>query len=429
MKIRYSFSLSPWHMWLLVAALVFSPPATIRLLAENWTDNTGNFKLEAEFVALQGDKVVLKKPNGATVEVPLRRLNAAGQELAKRLAAKPATSTPTPPPTSRQIAPATNASSGSQAPDAYLRELIAASESGDYQKLWNALPAGYQKDVHDVIHHFAENMDPALWKQGADLLKKAARVLKDKRQFILGHPVVATKPEVGKALPPMSDALDALVNSELTDLQKLKTFDFLKFASGDGKKIAEKMKVASEAAKDLQKLVPPGGPNAAGNPFADFSGAKASDVKIVVVKHEGDSAILKFEVKGKATPEGEKEWQRVDGKWLPKEVTDKWQNNIADAKQWISGEMKQKVQESKVQVGFFLAPINMTLDQLLAAQSQQQFDQVIMNLMQQFGAGPGGPGAPPGVPGPPGGPRAPGAPRFPAPPGAPGAPAAPPAAQ
>lgn len=435
MKNRFSLSQNSWQMCFLTLAVVMASATTTRLLAEIWTDNTGNFKIDAEFVALQGDKVVLKKPNGATVEVPLRRLNATGQELAKRLASKPATSTPAAPLTPRPSAPVTTSSSGSQAsgsqaPDAYLRELMAASEAGDYQKMWNALPSAYQKDVHDIIHHFAENMDPMLWKQGSDLLKKAVKVLKDKRQFILAHPVVASKPEVGKALPPLSDALDAVVNSELSDLQKLKTFDFLKFASGDGKKIAEKMKIASEATKDLQKMVPPGvggvpgAPNSAANPFSDFSGAKPSDVKIIVVKHEGDSAVLKFEIKGKPTPEGEKEWQRVEGKWLPKEMVAKWQEGITEAKQWIAGEMKQKVQQSKAQVGFILAPVNMTLDQLLAAQSQQQFDQVIMNLMAQFGAG--GPGTPPGAPAPPGAPRAPGAPRFQTPPGAPAAPSAPP---
>ena len=43
-----------------------------RIFAETWSDNTGKFKVEAQFVAIQGDKVVLKKADGSTLQVPLR---------------------------------------------------------------------------------------------------------------------------------------------------------------------------------------------------------------------------------------------------------------------------------------------------------------------------------------------------------------------
>jgi hypothetical protein len=58
-----------------------------------WTDSTGKFSAAAQFVEVNGDRVVLKKASGATVTVPLSRLSDADREYLKTLAkpdAKPA---------------------------------------------------------------------------------------------------------------------------------------------------------------------------------------------------------------------------------------------------------------------------------------------------------------------------------------------------
>ena len=256
-----------------------------------------------------------------------------------------------------------------------------ASEAGDYQKIWNALPSNYQQDIHDVIHSFADNMDAGLWTEVVGVLKKGVRVLKEKRSFILGHPQIALAGDaLAKNLPPITDLLDVTVNSELSDLEKLKTFDVVKFGAAEGKIIFEKMKAASEAAKELQKLAPnpgaaAGAAGAGPNPFAGLQDMKLNDVKITVVKREGNSAVLKFDLKDK--PGKEDEWVKVNGKWLPKKMVDEWQPQIAKAKAWTSGEMKQLLDGATIQFGPSIAPINLTLDQLLAAQSQEQFNQVI----------------------------------------------------
>ncbi|MEZ6122597.1 MAG: SHD1 domain-containing protein [Planctomycetaceae bacterium] len=52
-----------------------------------WTDNTGSFKVEAEFIALKGTSVTLKrKADGKELELPLERLSAADQKAAQELA-------------------------------------------------------------------------------------------------------------------------------------------------------------------------------------------------------------------------------------------------------------------------------------------------------------------------------------------------------
>jgi S1-C subfamily serine protease len=51
-----------------------------------WTDNSGTFKIEAQFVKVEGDKVLLKKKDGSSLAVPLARLSANDREVAKQLA-------------------------------------------------------------------------------------------------------------------------------------------------------------------------------------------------------------------------------------------------------------------------------------------------------------------------------------------------------
>lgn len=307
------------------ASLSALTPNTVR--GETWKDNTGKFSVEAQFISLQGDKVVLKKANGSTIQVPLARLDAASQEQAKRLAAIP----PQP--------------GAEQAPDVYVRELILLGMSADYHKLWHAVPASYQKDIHDVVHSFAQNMDPSLWNNGSGLVKKAVRVLKEKKQFILAHPqVVAAGDAAAKNWDPLVDFLDSAVNSDLTDLEKLKTIDLAQFTAGGGAKIIEKLKVASEASKEFQKVAlpaPPLGGDGAGGlpgaPFADLAQLQPSDIKVSTISREGDKAVLKTEL-GKTVMQ--EEWVKVEGKWVPSKLAKDWQSHMTEARQWTAGEMK-----------------------------------------------------------------------------------------
>ncbi len=53
--------------------------------SRTWTDATGQFQVDAEFVELQGNTVVLKKADGATVRIPLDKLSAEDQKIAREL--------------------------------------------------------------------------------------------------------------------------------------------------------------------------------------------------------------------------------------------------------------------------------------------------------------------------------------------------------
>jgi S1-C subfamily serine protease len=58
----------------------------VTAVARVWSDKTGKFKIEADFVALKDERVTLKKPSGTEIVVPLDKLSEADQEVARTLA-------------------------------------------------------------------------------------------------------------------------------------------------------------------------------------------------------------------------------------------------------------------------------------------------------------------------------------------------------
>ena len=57
--------------------------------------------------------------------------------------------------------------------------------------IWQALPASYQDDVSGLVREFAGQMEGSLWDQTFGTLATLTRVLDEKRQFVLEHPMVA----------------------------------------------------------------------------------------------------------------------------------------------------------------------------------------------------------------------------------------------
>jgi hypothetical protein len=51
-----------------------------------WTDKSGGFSVQAEFVELTGDQVTLKREDGNNTRIPLEKLSATDQEVARALA-------------------------------------------------------------------------------------------------------------------------------------------------------------------------------------------------------------------------------------------------------------------------------------------------------------------------------------------------------
>jgi len=79
-----------------VAVVLFSASLDARI----WTDSTGKYRIEAEFVTLEGDTVHLRRPDGQGIAIPLERLSPADQAYAKQQAAPAAEDAAAQPPPS-----------------------------------------------------------------------------------------------------------------------------------------------------------------------------------------------------------------------------------------------------------------------------------------------------------------------------------------
>lgn len=332
--------------------------------AENWTDSSGKFQVDAEFLGIRGTDVYLKRADGVTIKVPLVRLSATSQELARRLALAAA------PP-----------AAADDTPDATARALQANLEAGNMRAVWDALPSSYQRDVHGLVHTFAANMDADVWKAGTDLLRKAVRVLKEKKEFLLKQPLLAQGPVNASAMAdnwdPIVSILETLATSDLADLEKLKTLDLGAFLDGTGKQIAEQAAALARAAEGqpLELTEFPAMPVEA-MPLAGIASAKFSTVQI-----QGDSATLRIENEDGTE---DQEVVRVDGKWLPKEMVDKWSEQMETARTALTTTMPENLKKNKMQIVAPMQMIQAVLDQLLAAKTQEEFDQVIQQVMQMF---------------------------------------------
>jgi len=125
--------------------------------------------------------------------------------------------------------------------------------------------------------------------------------------------------------------------------------------------------------------------------FTEFV-TKAKSIKATVIDQSGDEATVKIEVEGE-DPE-EMKFTKVEGKWIPAEIAEGWEENIAEAKQNMQ-DLPQELQQAKPQVMGGLAMVESVLDSMLKAESQQEFDQAIGGVLGLMGGGmspPGGSG-------------------------------------
>jgi hypothetical protein len=111
-KVRYSANRPPWDMELPRADIQLAPieveqpnldenalaqvygnrgaASTESSMFRTWMDNTGTFRIEAQFLGVVEGKVRLRRKDGREIAVPLDRLSEADQQEAERLQ-KPAT--------------------------------------------------------------------------------------------------------------------------------------------------------------------------------------------------------------------------------------------------------------------------------------------------------------------------------------------------
>lgn len=267
--------------------------------------------------------------------------------------------------------------------EAALRYVIDGIKNGQPVVAWNSLPESYQKDVNELVRGFGEKMDPEIWKEVTGLLSSVQQILIDKQQFIVNHPGVAgsENPEVMAAAVPQLAGLLKTVLDSTGNLESLKTFDGGEFMKSSGVDLVKQFDA-------LSKLAPP---EAAPGPVGL---AALDNIKIETVSTSDSTATLKT-----TGPNGEEqtmELVRVEEKWLPKEMVDGWEQQMAAAREALDG-MPDQMDQARPMVAMITGSVKGMLTPLQSAADQEQFNsavngvqQMAMGLMmQQMGGGNG----------------------------------------
>ena len=258
-----------------------------------------------------------------------------------------------------------DASKVPETPDEAVANVVFGLQDRHPEALWHFLPESYQNDVNDLIHQFAGRMDPELWSKTVAVLKKAVKVVKQQKEFVIAMTARApgAPPDASPDILGVIQVIDFLLESELGDLQRLKKADAGEFLAVTGGRIMQQLQAVS-------KLIP-SDPLALG--FDDLS-----DLKVSVVSSEGDQAVLLIEAPG-AEPR-ETEFVRVEGKWIPRNLAESWIDSIGQAKARLLLVSPENLAQIKPQWLAMIKSIDGKLDDAADAKDQQQFSAALLEL-------------------------------------------------
>lgn len=207
------------------------------------------------------------------------------------------------------VADGTNASK-TLAADEAVRRVFQGLQTRQARAVWDFLPPSYRADIQQLVREVSSRLDERSWAKAVAVLRKARRVLSDKREVWSN---VGTKPNSGVSsesqLAVLVRLLNVLGKSELTDWQRLQEIDVGRFVEVTGHEI-------------LDALAPPVSEHSqASDPFANFS-----KVEVTLVSADDELAVVRLRWPGQQPTDYD--YVLVEQQWLPKSLADGWQTQI-----------------------------------------------------------------------------------------------------
>jgi hypothetical protein len=257
-------------------------------------------------------------------------------------------------------------------PDGTIKQVFESLANRHPEILWQALPPTYQRDITELTHAVADKVDPELWNGVFGLGSQVAVVLRDKREYFLNSSMMNAAGEERARIEENWDtavaALDGFFTSEFSNLENLKTMDWEGFLSTTAVDIMDRV-VEIQAEKGAEE------------DFEDIA-AKLRNTTVETVSRDGDVATVRVSTPGE-DPE-EVSVTRVEGRWVPTDMAEDWDTNMAEAKENIANVTEEQMAQAKMQAMMVFGMVQAGLDQLAATNSQEEFDQAIQGLLGPF---------------------------------------------
>lgn len=406
-----------------IASVATSPSILAQDATESykWTDISGSRTIDAKFVRLEGESVVLEKADGSEVTVPLNKLNLKSQAQAKRLAnpkafekqpnssatMKPKPSTDTSAADKPAEAPADSA--GEAATRASLPKDITAAETlkiiiseldkENYGILIDTMTPEQTQVLKEIFSTASTKLNKSSFDSIKSLLKRSGKVMGEKKEFIMNYPKLPS--EVKPRLSAHYDTVVGLVN----DMVASSVADYKAWTEGDIEKLLPvMMKLADVYGTkfiETEKKLNPNTPANMSSFIAVWGAAVTKETlksgKVRIVNENGNQAQLEFVSANGGTESINLE--RVQGRWLAVE-TDLTRASLEQANQQLTQIQSADAGQISGQLTLGLAVVGGLIGQLERANTQEEFNQQMDQLMEMAGqmvpgAGPGIPGLPP----------------------------------
>ena len=242
---------------------------------------------------------------------------------------------------------------------AAVKQTLAAIQRGDLAGAYEFLPPSYQSDVDGLVHEFASKMDAEIWARLFGTLRKTVAVLRAKQAFILELDLFANRPEYEPMRKHWDEAvtlLDQFATSGAGDLESLKQASAKSLLPGD-------------AARVVQHL------DAIGLGVGADLARQFADIKVEQIKATGDEQVLSFQGPRDEQPI-EIVYVKHDGHWLPKSLVAQWSAGIEVDRAWLA-KLPEQIKAAKPRVLEGLSQADGLLDQLLAANNREEFQQAV----------------------------------------------------
>jgi hypothetical protein len=344
-----------------------------------WVDASGKFRVEASFVRLDGQAVVLRRRDGKEISVPLSKLAPDSQRQAQAFAQRAAASSTTPPSPRSKTSPGLPPTDTSAAvipipPNLNARQFVdfiaEQLRAGQTIVFWDALPASYQQDIRLLVQAVAGKVDSRFTMPLVAIRNDAIKVLRTKKDFILNHEKVKpTLPDpvlAERLYDPAVDVVDAYLSADLLDVQQFKNDDIRAVIAGYFSNIAKTISA-------LEKAIP------ADSPWAGTAQAVAwKNFQYQVQNSSETAAVVTLELPEQAPQT--LEIVAVDDRWLPKAMVEGWAENIDQARKEIDSWTPQKMAEAKQALQFPVMMAQGVLGGLLAANDQASFDAALASI-------------------------------------------------
>lgn len=263
--------------------------------------------------------------------------------------------------------------SGQTSAESSVKAILAGMEDGRPVVAWEALPESYQADVNKLVQLFATNMDAGAWSQIMGLIGNVHQTLDSKQEFLLNYPAIlnSENPAVAQATVKHSTTVLKTLLDSVQDLEKLKSFDGKTFMESSGKDIAAQIMSLQNMVKETPGMM-----------------VQVSGIKVETLESTSTTAKLKL-----TSPDGKDEqvieMVQKDGKWLPKEMVDGWDEGVMKAHEAMAN-LPEQAAAMKGQMMMVSAVASGILTPLQAAEDQEQFNNAVDAMQASLGGMIGG---------------------------------------